>query len=50
MKKIKELLWGLGLYPNKCPFCNSKLIKHYGKDCYVYTCPVDICKFNKVKK
>ena len=46
IKKIKLILWKLGLYPeDKCPYCGSELYGHYGGSGY-WTCSRKKCKFN----
>jgi len=48
LEKVKLFLWKIGLWPDKCPYCGSKL-KPVGfpKDFYQhYVCPNRNCKFN----
>lgn len=47
-EKLKLFLWQVGLYPDRCPYCGSKLIKvgHVKEFFQHYICPTEGCKFN----
>jgi len=47
MRKVKLLLWHLGLYPDSCPYCGSNLIRHgFAGDNQRWTCSTEGCEFN----
>ena len=52
LERLKLLLWKIEVYPDKCPFCGSKLVKiGFPHDiCFQdYICPRGVCRFNKRK-
>ena len=43
---IKHQLWRMGLYPDRCFYCGSKLIEHGSGLHQYFTCSADDCRFN----
>jgi transposase-like protein len=50
---VKLFLWRLGLLPDRCPFCGSRLVAvgfPYDVGFQDYVCPRRDCEFNKKHK
>ncbi len=50
MARLRLLLWKLGLGPDNCPYCGSRLIEHEGFVMHYWTCPREGCAFNAEKR
>ena len=45
---VKHQLWRIGLYPDRCFYCGTKLVEHGFEPHQYFTCPADGCRFNSL--